>query len=75
MTDVELAERFGVSRRRVLEWNTRFGWAHIRIGKKVRWTEAQVADILRKHTVAGGEVKTADGRTSRSKARRSAVVF
>lgn len=72
VTPDELAERFGVRRRRLLELNAKHGWPHVRIGKHIRWTEDQIDQILRKHTVTGGVVNTKGGRTARSTARRGA---
>lgn len=75
MTDVitpdQLAERLGVPRRRVIEWNATYRWPHIRIGRRIRWTPEQVEQILRKHVITGGEIKASDGRTKGSKARAS----
>lgn len=67
----DLAARFGVPRRRVIEWNATYKWPHTRIGRHIYWTESQLATILVRHVVSGGRVKNADGRTKRSKARAS----
>lgn len=69
VTPDQLAERLGVKRRRVIEWNATYQWPHTRIGKHIYWTEAQVDAIMRTHTVAAGQMKTSDGRTRGSRAR------
>lgn len=69
VTPDEFATRLGVSRRRILEWNSSHKWPHTRIGKHVYWTEAQIAAIMRSHAVIGGKVQANDGRTSGSRAR------
>lgn len=68
-TPDDLAARFGVTRRRVIEWNAQFRWPHTRIGRHIYWTESQLQAILRRHVVTGGRVKNADGRTKGSRAR------
>lgn len=69
VTPDQFAQRLGVSRRRVLEWNAGYKWPHTRIGKHVYWTETQIDAIMRRHSVTGGKIQTSDGRTKASRAR------
>lgn len=50
-----LAEQFGsdVTRRKVIEWTRRYGWPHVRVGRTIAFTEADVQQILAAHHVAG----------------------
>lgn len=68
-TPDDLAARFGVPRRRILEWNALYAWPHTRIGRHIYWTETQLSAVLRKHHIAAGMVSTTDGRTKGSRAR------
>lgn len=68
-TPDDLAARFGVPRRRVLEWNSLYSWPHTRIGRHIYWTESQLSAVLRRHNVSGGQVTVTDGRTRGSRAR------
>lgn len=68
-TPDDLAARFGVTRRRVIEWNAQFRWPHTRIGRHIYWTDTQLQAILRRHVVKPSGVSTTDGRTKGSRAR------
>lgn len=52
VTIEELAEVLQVSSDTVRTWVTRYAWPHLRIGRTVRFTDEQVAEIERMHTVA-----------------------
>ena len=71
LTDADLAtDTFGgVPVRTVAEWRRLHEWPHVKIGHRVYYTPEQVAQIIRKHTVAGGKLAPKDGRTERSAAR------
>ena len=71
LTADDLAAIFGVTRRRIMEWQHAHGWPSIRVGRTLRWTPELVEQIKAKHTITPHAVKPADGRTARS-ARRSA---
>ena len=71
LTADDLAVVFGVSRRRIMEWQHAHGWPCVRVGRTIRWTPELVEQIKAKHTITPQAVKPADGRTARS-ARRSA---
>jgi hypothetical protein len=66
----DLAEMFGAPRERVMRWSKEFGWPHTRLGRSFRWTDEQVAEIVAKHSIGGGNISPADGRTVRSATRR-----
>jgi excisionase family DNA binding protein len=70
----ELAERFGVTRRLLLDWMREHDWPHVKVGRVIRFTDEQVSEILRRQTVAAkSELPRVQigGQTKRS-ARRSA---
>lgn len=52
LTEDELAERLGVSPAKVAEWRRTYGWPHVRIGRRIRYTIADVRDIESRHHVA-----------------------
>lgn len=69
----DLAALLGAdSAEQVKEWHRRYKWPHVKLGRTVRWTPEQADEIVRRHTVAGGTLTAADGRTPRSAGRRSA---
>lgn len=65
----EVAERFGWSRRTLLENVRRHGWQVVKIGRSVWFTETLYERILSKHTVTSKPPQPADGRTKGSRAR------
>lgn len=71
LTADDLAAIFKVSRRRVMEWQLKYGWPRVKVGKSFRWTPEQVEEIKARHSVTPSGVTPADGRTARS-ARKSA---
>lgn len=69
-TDATLAERFGVPEWKVAKWRLRYGWPHMRVGRLVRYTEADVAAIERMHHVDPAPADPAlPGQTALSAAR------
>lgn len=70
LTADDLAAIFKVKRRRIVEWQHKFGWPHVRVGRTYRWTPEHVEQIKARHTITAAGVKSTDGRTARS--RRSA---
>lgn len=69
LTAADLADHFGLTERRVMEYAHQYGWPRIQIGRKFRWTPQLVEQIEREHTVSPSGVAPADGRTARSAAR------
>lgn len=52
LTHADVAERLNLPLSTVVELRKREGWPHIRLGKAVRFTEEQVAEILTSHIVS-----------------------
>lgn len=50
----DLAELFGegTTKRKVLDWMHQYEWPHVKVGRLIRFTDEQVAEILRRQTVA-----------------------
>lgn len=63
LTPADLAERWSTTSRWVMENYAQ--WPHVRLGRRVRFTEAQVAEIERRNTVAHRPAAT--GQTGRSR--------
>lgn len=62
----------GVTHRKVVEWTRRYGWPHVRVGRTIAFTDADVAQILAKHHVTGTKDHNPDalpGQTALSAAR------
>lgn len=71
-----LAEQFGetVDRRKVIEWTRRYGWPHVKVGRTIAFTPAQVEQIILTHSVGGSRDHLSDrmpGQTALSAARAS----
>lgn len=75
LTDSDLAKAFGADEDKVALWRRTYGWPHIKVGRTVRYTAAQVEQILDSHSRerdAGGPVRVSiPGQTPRSARRRS----
>lgn len=70
VTEKQLAERFGISVKKVAELRRRHDWPHVRFGRfDIRYTEEQVERILTMQTRAARP--GLPGQTARSAARRS----
>ncbi|HEY0889594.1 MAG TPA: hypothetical protein VGE38_08290 [Nocardioides sp.] len=75
-TPADLADLFGgeTTARKVLDWRREYGWPCVEVGRTIRFTDEQVAEILAKHTVIGEQKASAPilgGQTSRSARRAS----
>lgn len=71
LTDADLAEKLGVPEKKVAEWRLRYGWPHMKVGRQVRYTLDDIAEIERRQHVAGS-APTSDalpGQTALSAAR------
>jgi excisionase family DNA binding protein len=51
LTHADLAERLRLPLSTTVDLRKREGWPHVRLGRKVRFTEAQIAEIIASHTV------------------------
>lgn len=60
----------GQTRRTIIDAVRREGWPHVRVGRRISFTQAQVEQIIAQHTVSG-EVARAE-LTATSRSRRSA---
>lgn len=69
ITEAELAERLGEDEDKVSEWRRRYRWPHIKIGRQVRFTEADVRAIQAMHHVEPKRPEGLPGQTARSAAR------
>lgn len=73
LTAADLAEMFGVTEAKVMEWQRVYSWPKTTFGRTFRWTPEQVDEITRRHSFDGaGVIGSADGRTQRSASRRKA---
>jgi uncharacterized protein YjcR len=73
LTAADLAEMFGVTEQKVMEWQRTYAWPKTTFGRTFRWTPEQVDEITRQHSFdGGGVIGSADGRTQRSASRRKA---
>lgn len=69
ITEAELAADLGETEDKVAEWRRRYGWPHIKIGRQVRYTDADVRAIASLHHIGGGKVEGLPDQTARSIAR------
>lgn len=69
LTDADLAELFGEPEWKIAKWRQRYGWPHLKVGRQVRYTEADVAAIERLHRVESEAPKGLAGQTALSAAR------
>jgi len=60
-THADLAEMLNLAVSTVVELRKREGWPHVRLGRAVRFTDDQIAEIITSHTRSG----VADDRESR----------
>lgn len=70
-TETEVADLLHVDIDTVALWRRRYGWPHVKLGRQIRFTEANILAIQAQHSVKGETVEGLPGQTSRS-ARRSA---
>lgn len=71
----DLAEKFGVSTRRILEWRLAHGWPCVKVGKRIRFTEQHVEQIIAMQSIRASKPKPSapvalPGQTARSAAKR-----
>lgn len=69
LTEADLAEILGVEEPKVSEWRRRYGWPHMKVGRQVRFTEADVRAIKSLHHVEGERPQALPGQTALSAAR------
>lgn len=71
LTEADLALRLSVPEATVTAWRQRYAWPHVKIGRQVRFSEADVRAIEAMHHVAPERPAGLPGQTQLS-ARRSA---
>lgn len=54
-TDGDLAEMFQLSKTTIVSLRTQLGWPHVRLGRSIRYTEAQIVEIVNRHSHAQTE--------------------
>ena len=69
ITEAALAEALGASEAQVTEWRRRYNWPHVKIGRQVRFTEADVRAIESLHHVTPKADDVLPGQTALSAAR------
>ena len=74
-TPAALAEKFGgnTTARRVIDWTRRYGWPHVKVGRTIAYTDADVELILATHHVdqRDADVAAMPGQTALSAKRAS----
>lgn len=69
ITEDELAVDLKEPVEKVAEWRKRYRWPHIKIGRQVRYTEADVRAIQALHHVEAPKSSALPGQTTLSAAR------
>lgn len=72
LTEAQLADALGATRDQVGVWRRQYGWPHVKLGREVRFTAAQVDEIVALHTVRPANTTQPvglPGQTPRSAAR------
>lgn len=70
LTPADLAERLRLPEEQVMKLRRRHDWPHVRLGRRFRFTESQVDQIVASRTVKGGSKSpTSKGQTARSASR------
>lgn len=69
LTESDLATELGEPEHKVGEWRRRYGWPHVKIGRQVRYTEADIRAIAALHHVGSGRPPGLPDQTARSAAR------
>lgn len=62
----------GQSRRTIIEAVRREGWPHVRVGRRISFTQAQVDQIIAQHTIGAGQESRAELVATTRSGRRSA---
>lgn len=73
LTPADLAEHFGVTEAKVMEWQRVYDWPRVKVGRTIRWTQDQLVEIELLHSVTKDGVTPTplDGRTALSAKRAS----
>lgn len=68
-TEDDLAALLGVTVDKAVSWRRRYGWPHVKLGREVRYTDADVQAIAAKHHVESAAADSLPGQTALSAAR------
>lgn len=72
LTPADLAERLRITEAKVMELRRLHDWPHVRLGRRFRFTVAQVEQIIASQSVKGGSKSASSkGQTARSLGRAS----
>lgn len=69
LTDADIAGKLGIPETKAAEWRRRYRWPHLKLGRVVRYTEADVRAIEAIHHVEGEKRAALPGQTALSAAR------
>lgn len=69
LTEPEVAAKLKITERQAADWRLRYHWPHIKVGRQIRYTEADLAAIERIHHVAPEKASGLPGQTALSVAR------
>lgn len=69
LTDADVAEKLKIDEEKVPEWRRRYGWPHLKVGRIIRYTEADLRAIEAIHHVSGEKQIGLPGQTALSAAR------
>lgn len=75
ISPAKLALHFDVEEKTILDWRRQYKWPSIKVGRVIRFTADNVAEILEKHTVRpkAPEVETSAGVVIHGQTKRSAA--
>lgn len=69
LTDADVAARLKIEESKAAEWRRRYGWPHLKLGRQIRYTEADLRAIEALHHVQGEKSVGLPGQTALSAAR------
>lgn len=69
LTEADLGDLLGAPEATVAEWRRRYRWPHFKVGRQVRFTEADVRAIEALHHVVGTKAAALPDQTALSAAR------
>lgn len=69
ITEATLAKSLGEPEEKIADWRRRYGWPHVKIGREVRYTEADVRAIAAQHHAGGAKRDALPDQTALSAAR------
>lgn len=70
LTDADLAEHFGVTPEQVATWRRMYQWPRIKVGRVIRYTPEQFAEIVAMQSGRSTTTPTGTGQTKASASRK-----